>query len=434
VRTGAGVFFIPADVQFPEGPPQAGINYVNNAMVSTINSSVTPLNTLTNPYPNGFLGAPGRNPIYQQLLLGGNPNAILQDEQNGVTYQWNFTIEHQTAQGIAMEASYVGLHGSHLPLGQQMNQIPDSALALGSKLVQQVPNPFYGLIANGTLSQPTVQYNQLLRPFPEYGSLNDPGSYIGNSTYEALQAKVEKRFGSGGTALVAYTFSKMIDDAESVTTWLDTAATGQPGYQDYNNLRLERSLSSFDSRQRLVMSYVYELPFGRGKHFLNNVSGITDRLVSGWGVNGVTTLQKGFPLGLTATPNLTQSLGGGLRPNVVAGCNPVVSGPIQSRLNQYFNTSCYSVPGPYTFGTESRTDPVLRGPGIANWDFALFKNTHVNERIAVELRAEAFNLFNRVQFGTPNTVDTTAANSTFGVISTQLNNPRLLQFALRLRY
>jgi hypothetical protein len=190
----------------------------------------------------------------------------------------------------------------------------------------------------------------------------------------------------------------------------------------------------FDSRNRLVISYLYDLPVGRGKQFFGGVAGLTDKLVSGWGINGVSTFQDGFPLGFTASPNLTYPLGGGLRPNVIAGCNKTISGSIQSRLNEYFNTACFTVPGPFTFGDESRTDPVLRGPGIANWDFALYKNTAITERYSLEFRTEAFNLFNRVQFGPPNTVATTAANSTFGQITTQLNNPRLLQFALRLHF
>ncbi len=433
IRSGAGFFYVPSDLQFPEGPAQAGINYVNNAMVSSINSQQTPLNTFSDPYPSGFIGAPGRNPNYQQLLLGGTPNAIYQNESNGVTYQWNFTVQHQFQGGFAVEAAYVGLHGSHLPIGLQINQLPDQDLALGSALLAQVPNPFFGLVANGSLSQRTVQAEQLMRPYPEYGNLNNPGSYVGNSTYHALQMKAEKRWNSGGTMLASYTFSKIVADAEGLTSWLDSS-TGQASYQDYNNLKAEKSLSSFDSRQRFVFSYVYDLPVGKGRAFLTGVSGLSDKLVSGWGVNGVTTLQDGFPLGLTATPNNTFSLGGGLRPNVSAGCNVATSGAIQSRLQNYINASCFSLPAPYHFGDEARTDPVLRGPGIANWDFALFKNTQMTERFGLEFRAEAFNLFNRVQFGSPNTVYTSAANSTFGQITTQLNNPRLLQFALRLRY
>ena len=233
--------------------------------------------------------------------------------------------------------------------------------------------------------------------------------------------------------LGTYTFSKLISNVESNTSgWLDSAS-GVGGIQDNNNLALEKSLSSFDSRHRFVLSYVVDLPVGKGKKFFPGVQGFTDKVVSGWGVNGVTTLQMGFPLALTAGPN-SYIFGGGLRPNVVAGCNPVKSGAVQDRLLAYFNTSCFSFPPPYTYGTESRTDPQLRGPGIANYDFALFKRTPITERFNLEFRAEVFNLFNRVQFGTPDRTFTTAANSTFGRITTQANTPRLIQLALRLRF
>src|SRR5262249_49883861 len=151
----------------------------------------------------------------------------------------------------------------------------------------------------------------------------------GNSNYHALQAKLEKRFSSGGTLLAAYTFSKIISNVETLTTWLDSP-TGVAGVQDWYNLRAERGLSRFDSRSRLTISYVVDLPFGKGKKFLPGVRGISDKLISGWGVNGLTTFQDGFPLGLTATPNNT-GFNTGLRPNVVADCNPVIGGRIQDR-------------------------------------------------------------------------------------------------------
>jgi len=118
----------------------------------------------------------------------------------------------------------------------------------------------------------------------------------------------------------------------------------------------------------------------------------------------------------------------------MAGCQKTISGPIQSRLGRYFNTGCFTVPAAYTFGNESRSDPDLRGPGINNFDFALFKRTQLTERVNLTFRVETFNLFNRVQFGMPGRTQTTAAVSTFGVISSQSNNPRLIQLALRLNF
>jgi hypothetical protein len=434
IRTGAGVFFIPANVQFPQGPYGNAANYYNNSQNASIDSYVTYSTTLSNPFPTGLLSAPGRNPIYQANLLGGSLSGKghLYYENAGYTEQWNFTLQHQFEHNLAVEAGYSGLRGIHLPLGLQVNQLDPQYLSLGAALRNQVNNPFYGLVSTGTLSARTVQAGQLLLPFPQYQTLTDPGNYSGDSTYHSLQVKVEKRFSKGGTVLGAYTFSKILANVETLTSWLDSG-TGVAGYQNVYDMRGEKALSSFDSRQRLTISYVYDLPMGKGRAFLGNLNSIASRVVSGWGINGITTFQRGFPLGLTATPNNT-GFNTGLRPNMVAGCNKTIDGSAQSRLTQWFNTSCFTAPAIYTFGNEARTDAQLRGPGIANFDFSIFKNTSITEKIGVEFRAEAFNLFNRVQFGTPNLAQTTAANNLFGQITTQQNSPRLMQLALRLRF
>jgi hypothetical protein len=131
--------------------------------------------------------------------------------------------------------------------------------------------------------------------------------------------------------------------------------------------------------------------------------------------------------------NLTNSFGGGSRPNYVGGCDKSVSGSAQSRLTGWFNTACFAQPAPFTFGNESRTDSSLRSPGIANWDFAAFKDFPFGHegRVKLQLRAEFFNIFNRVQFGYPGQ---TQGQSSFGIVSSQHNTPRLLQVAGRINF
>jgi hypothetical protein len=434
VRTGGGIFFIPSTVQFPEGPYGNVVNYVNNVMVGTTNNNATPQNTLSDPFPGGFLAPPGRDPVFQKVLLGGNNRAPLQFAPYGYTEQWNFSVQHQLTQSLALEGSYAGLHGVHLPQGAfQLDSLPSQYLSMGAALTTQGDNPLYGLIQNGPFSQPKVQQGLLLMPFPQYTALPDPGGYRGNSNYHSLQVKAEKRFSDGGSLLASYTFSKVISDVETLTTWLDTA-NGVSGIQNWNDFRSERALTSFDSRQRLTVSYVVDLPFGKGQRYFSGVNGFRDRLVSGWGINGVSTFQEGFPLGFTATPNQLSGFNYGLRPNVAAGCDAVKAGAAQDRLNQWFNTACFTVPTAYTLGNEGRNDARVRGPGINNFNFALFKRTRINERFNLEFRSEVFNLFNRVQFAPPNRTLTTSSTSTFGQITSQLNDPRLIQLALRLRY
>lgn len=432
LRVGAGIYYVPSNVNFPEGPYGNAVDYVVNNMVTSIDNQVTPADTLSNPYPAGIAGPPGRDPSFQRVLLGGSSRVVLRDVSWGYTGQWNFTVQRQMPMGIAVEAAYAGLRGIHLPTNYQRNQLDPKLLSLGTALRDQVTNPFFGKITTGDLSRATVQRGQLLLPYPQYLGASDPGAYIGTSTYHSLQLKAEKRFSTGGTMLVSYTFSKILSNVETLTTWLDSGQ-GVAGYQDVYNMAGEKALSSFDSRRRLVVSYVLDLPFGKGQKFMSGVSGIGDKFISGWGFNGFSTFQDGFPLGFTATPNVT-GFNLGLRPNVAAGCDKSLPGSAQDRLIKWFNTSCFSVPGQYTLGSESRTDPQLRGHGIANYNFAIFKRTSLTERFNLEFRAEAFNLFNRVQFGKPNQTISTAANDTFGQVTTQANDPRLIQLALRLRF
>jgi hypothetical protein len=435
IRAGAGIYYLPANLQFNEGPYGNALNQFTNPWLSTLNGEVTPLYPISDPFPTGFVPSLGNLPHAQAqtLLIGAGPSLQMETTPYPYNEQWNFTVQRQAWGGVAVEAAYAGSHGVHLPRGSwQANALPTQYLSLGSALNNLVPNPFFGLVQTGTLSQPTVKQGQLLLPFPEYTGVSESGGYLGNSTYHSLQMKVEKRFSQGGTVLAAYTFSKLIGDVGSLTTWLDSGvglASNTP--QNPNNLRAEKSLAGFDSRQRLTLAYAVDLPFGKGQRFLSGGNGAVQKLSSGWTVSGGTTFQEGFPLALTATPNVT-GFNLGLRPNVVPGCNPVVSGAAQSRLTNWFNASCFTVPAAYTLGNESLTDPVLRGPGINNFNFALFKKTQLTERFKLEFRAEVFNVFNRVQFGLPNTSITTAANPTTGYITTQINQPRLIQLALRL--
>ncbi len=216
------------------------------------------------------------------------------------------------------------------------------------------------------------------------------------------------------------------------------------GIQDNNNLRGERSLSSQDVPQRLVISYVLDLPVGKGKKYLAGAGGTMDKIVGGWGIDGVTIFQRGFPLVFTnGQVNGTTLFGGGSRPNLVPGCDPSASASTTSRLansnepnvSRWFNTACFAAPADFTFGNVQRVDPRLRADGIDNFDFAVFKRTRfaTNERFGLEFRTEFFNIFNRTQFAPPNTICCTANNQNFGVVTATApgTNPRLVQFALK---
>jgi len=243
---------------------------------------------------------------------------------------------------------------------------------------------------------------------------------------------------------VAYTNSKLMTNTDTLTSWLEGSTGGVGQVQDWNNLKGERSLSSQDVSQRLVISYVLDLPFGHGKMFASGLTGVANKVVSGWGIDGETAFQRGFPLKISYAGSTSlegANLGvSNVRPDVVAGCNKKSGG---RTVAQWFNTSCFSAPitdGAFQwgFGSESRVDGQLRGPGINNWDFAVFKRTTITERMGLEFRTEFFNLFNHPYFGMPGTgFAGTPTGNGFGQITSTVQSggaspERLIQFALKL--
>jgi hypothetical protein len=243
-----------------------------------------------------------------------------------------------------------------------------------------------------------------------------------------MLVRVEHRMSNGLSLVAAYTLAKQIDDMiPSVNGFPGESFSGAPP-QNFYDLRSERALASWDTPQTLVLSYVYQLPFGPGKALLNQ-GGVLGKIIGGWQVNGNTTFQSGFPLHVNGG-NASGSFAGTQRPNW-SGIDATLSGAIQDRLLKYFDTAQFTFNAPFTFGNAPRLMPNLRSPGVSNFDISVFKNTKVTERLNVQLRVEAFNAFNRVQFGVPNT----SINSTaFGVISSQQNLPRNLQLGLRLLF
>jgi len=451
IRSGYGIAYLPNTVAFSLGPYNSPVNIATTTMTTSLNGGLTPdlATTLSNPFPTGIATPPGRNQSYLNSLIGQGIGSPLQNQPYPYTQQWNFDVQYQIANGFMADLGYAGSKGTHLPLYSiNLDQIPDSALSLGSQLLTQVPNPFYGIIpaSAGVLGQPTVAYGYLLKPYPQYLYVSAFAPSLGDSSYNSMQARIQKRFGGSSVLMLAYTYSHFVGTADTLSPWLEANrfdVGGGQGVQDNNNISGEKSLSSFDVPNRLVINYVLELPFGKGKRWLGGLNGFMDKLASGWAVNGITTVQTGFPLAfIDATPNtLTTDFavgnagpgtGAGVtRPNFVAGCNPNISGSPESRISKWFNTACYTLPGPFEFGNEPRVDPYLRAQGIVNFDFAVSKNTHVTERVAVEFRSEFFNLFNHVQFAPPNTQ---LGSAQFGQVTAQYNQPRLVQFGLRLSF
>jgi len=488
VRGGYGIFFIPNYVAFNANPYVDPVSSATSNFFASNDHGVTPAaslnaNTCTAPGDgtitclgagpfnqgtggtgaNNLVAVPGRNPqpnVSQYILTQNNFSATGYTVQKyGYNEQWNFDIQRELPWGFFADVAYAGAHGVHLPQSNpNINQIPDrfinqanSQFATGGAAAVAITQPVaiypFSQALPGALGPTGLIQGQLDRPYPQYAGVNLNGQGCCGSNYNALQATVTKRFQGGGTLLAAYTNAKLMSNTDTLTSWLEGGTTGGTGaIQDWNNLSAERSLSSQDVSQRLAISYVLDLPFGHGKRFASNVSGVTDKVVSGWGVDGTTTFQRGFPVkiswgGANAMTNsglLGQST---LRPDYIPGCDKGTSGSAVSRVTHWFNTSCFTAPGgvdatgaqlnPWTFGNEPRVDATLRQQGVNNFDFAAFKRTNITERVGIEFRAEFFNLFNHPQFGPPNGTQTSA---TFGQVTNTVNLPRLIQFGLKLAF
>jgi hypothetical protein len=417
----------------------------------------------------GILLPPGRSNFPAQTpnlsaFVAANGSPTLAPHANpkyGYVEQYNFDIQRQLPAGFFADVAYAGSHGVHLEqYSTNINQIPDSFVAQAASqfnpdpncipplcdpnanvtIHQTVPNPMVGTSPNPTIGAATIIAGQLNRPHPQYLGLSLAGYGCCSSTYNSLQATVTRRFAGGGTLLVAYTNAKLLTNTDTLTSWLEGPTGGVGQVQDWNNLKREKSLSSQDVSQRLIISYVLDLPFGHGKRFAAGLSGIANKAVSGWGIDGVTTFQRGFPLKITWAGPATYLEGSNLgvanvRPNVVSGCNKSSGG---GHVTNWFNTSCFAAPPQWGFGSESRTDSTLRTPGIRNFDFAVFKRTSITERVGLEFRTEFFNLFNHPYFAPPGTgFDGTPTGNGFGRITGTVQGgvaspERLIQFALKL--
>jgi len=431
IRGGYGISYLPPDLT-----GELASSSLVNAATTQINVTGAVPTPLQNLYPKTLNQPIGRtDPSFMTLYCC---TASLKSISGPVTQQnfphvqqWNFTISHQFKANWMAEIGYSGLKGTNLPgIGHALDELSSQYYSMGSALL----NPT-------TLNGIAMTVGQSLRPYPFYSNVSDTAEFYAHSNYNSLQAKLVKRFGSGGTLLADYTWSKNLGNTDTLNGFLEakpsaqTSTSGEGTIQDYNNLNGEYSLLSYNVSQRAVISYVLNLPFGKGQRFANKLARPVDMLVSGWTVSGITTFQSGFPLFLTEAQSnpLTQFFGGGaLRPNVVAGCHRKISGSAESRLNEWFNTSCFTFPGNYAFGNEPRVDGSLISEGVKNYDFAAMKSTNLwGERANVQFRAEFFNIFNRVQFAPPVGQQ---GSSNFGEILSQVNQPREIQFSLRINF
>lgn len=364
---------------------------LNLPFVGLINEPFNPSNVGTYNWQN-----PLANSTSQALdFLGNQPTY-----QNAKIQEWSLTVERNILD-MLFSVGYVGNHADHLPNLAYPNQ--------------PVPGP--GAFAPR-------------QPYPNFGTILWQENEA-RSNYNGLQVKAQKRFVKGFEILAAYTFSKALDDSSG-----DINGEGSGGTpQDVRNLNADYGLSLQDARHRFVVSYIYELPLGRDHRFASGPVG--NAILGGWQINGITTFQSGNPVFVNQACNRANTNGGSPRPDVVASWQLDTGRPSSQLVSEFFNTAAFvnvcpnlAGPGPFTFGDAGR-DTVI-GPGIKDWDFAMFKNIALGgEHRSLQFRTEVFNLFNHPIFAQPGG---TAGTPQFGKISATALDSREIQFALKLAF
>jgi outer membrane receptor protein involved in Fe transport len=458
LRAAYGISYPPSTLS-QDGP---NLSPVNLAPTTVTDGSAT----VANPFPNG-LNQPLRRNAQPGDFWGQAIFAMhVPGDHAAYVQQWNAAIEQQIGKDASLTVAYAGSRGTHLLLqgwatvsNTNLNQLPDQYFSMGpAALLAQVPNPFSASCTVGCsatpittpgspLSAPTVALGQLLLPFPQYRRVLFLDPHEGTSNYRSLQASFMKRFGGKGILSVAYTWSRLMSNTDSSSAFLDEGFIFGGSTQDNNHLNHEYSVSSYDVPQNLAVGYGVDLPFGRNKHYMSDAHGVVNGIVGGWRVNGITTIRSGVPISAYQffPGSALSDFGGGqgyfgaqglwMRPDLVSGCNLKASGSRESRAaNGWFNTACFQpvdTNSEVRFGNMPRNIDTVRMDHMNNWDFSIAKRNEITERVYLQFTAEFFNLFNHVRFGAPNVQ---VGTPTFGVVTSQVNPPRAIQFGLRLGF
>lgn len=435
IKGGYGVFYAPVYYSNSNGYAPG---YILTNSIPT--QSGTPTISLSNPYPS-LKTSPTGNTNGLSTNIGTTLSLIDQYRRSPLFQSYSLQVERQFPLGFALRLGYVGGHSRNLPNSLNINQLPDNQYALATGLNTKVANPYAGLGSWGT---GTVSRYQTLLPFPQYQTITMATSQ-GQSDYNSLNVKVQKRFNRGLTVLASYTWSSNWDNIWGAYGSSNSLNSGNNGPQDAYNLSPEYARATNDIPNRFSVAGTYELPFGRGKALLGGVNRWLDLAVGGWRFNDITIIQNGGPLAITQSNGNSAFGNSAQRPSLILGSSPCKSGSPQGRLNSYFNANAYSITAPFAYGSAPRASSCY-GPGYINSDLSLNKDFHVTERVHAEFRAEALNAFNTPQFATPNlSVGSATVNQTTGAVTSTRNSgagqitgtlgfPRLVQLGGRITF
>jgi hypothetical protein len=427
IRSGYGMFFEPNNVNGLSNISANG--FFGLAQYVSPDNGLSPSFLLDSGFPQNYKPAPSFDPTFLNGL--GGSTRFVNDGKAGYVSQWNFGIERQFGGTFLLDLTYAGSSAAGTLSGYHaFNQVSSNYLSLGPLLQQNINSDgARGAGISAPYSGFTGTVAQALRPFPQFQGISEFYEKDGHTTYESLQVKAEKRYAAGLSLLGAFTWSKNLVNADYPLSG-GNSLFGLSAPQDNANYRSLKAYSPNDVPRRLVVSYIYELPFGKGKRF-GSGSGF-NWLISGWQVSGIYAYQNALPLAFTTS--LSNPLfGGPIRPNASTGVPfraPVSGANFNPFADNYVNPKFMSLPAAFTLGSAA-FNYNFRGFASYNEDMALTKTIRIKERFRGELRWETFNSLNRVVWGNP-AVNVSAAN--FGKIAGQGNAPRVMQVGLKVNY
>jgi hypothetical protein len=413
LRGGYGIYFEPLGV-VNLNVNQSGFSS-STAFVGSLDNGQTYIANLTNPFPSGFVKAAGAangpSTFLGQGITFFNPRTT-----NPYMQRWQFAVQQELPGRALLELSYVGNRGTRLRATPDLNPVPRQYMStLPARdqdtidlLNSQVANPFYPLLPSTNLASTTVSRSQLLRPYPQFSGVSAVMN-SGFSWYHGMQLRAEKRLTAGLSAQYSFSFSKFMQ----ATSYLNAT-----------DLQPEKVISDLDHTYRSVVTWIYELPFGKGKPLGGSAGTAVSRVISGWQVQGVYTNQTGRPL---AFGNAL------LLPGKTLADIPLPKD--QRSIGQWFKVSAFNRVSSQQLAsnivTLSSYISGVRAPNVNNWDMSVIKNTQVRERLGIQFTAQFINALNHPQFQAPNTSPTSTA---FGQLTGTFSWQRIIEFGLKITF
>jgi hypothetical protein len=455
-RVGSGIFFGPSSamLSFDGGGQSPGYTATTNWIGTQGGNGYIPSNLVSNPFPNGIVQPTG-NALGAGTYLGNGTSQMWTKGPHpvGNIYQWSMDFQYQVSPHSVAEIGYTGVRGRKLLFGNpnlDLDQLPTKDLSIGNHLYDLVDNPFYGVITdpNAYLSAQQVAYNATLRPFPEFGWLQQTRSLPGaRSQFDAFSAKYNHSFANGLSSLTTYQFSKNLDDgSEALLGW-----TIGGSWRDATNPKLDYSISTHDVPQSFAEAWVYQLPYGHDRRWGGTSPQIVNQILGDWSLSGAVRLSSGLPLwnpvDFSYNPVGNFGFPGNGLPNVIGNPKP----KHRTTTNWIDQTAFQGVDGntgaaltcnassnqcqpfQFSYGNEPQHMSSIREAPTKNLDLGVSKD-FVVERFRTQIRGDFLNVFNHPIYGGSWNIGNDFNWDNVGQVYGTRNDPRNIQVSVKVTY